>query len=273
MARRLGVCSWSLRPEGPADLVESVRRTGLRVVQLALDPLRTGEWDEQETLRVLDGAGIEIASGMMGMAGEDYSSLESIKRTGGVRPDEHWSVNLEAARANADLAGRLGLDLVTFHAGFIPHTEGGAHDPLRGVMVERLRAIVEPFTVAGVDIGFETGQETAATLIEALDEIDRPGVFVNFDPANMILYGMGDPVEAIRLLAPRVRQVHLKDATPSRAPGEWGTEVPLGEGDVDWAAFFRIVEDLDVDMMIEREAGETRLNDVAAARGFAEQHL
>lgn len=273
MAQRLGVCSWSLQPESPADLVTKVRQTGLDAVQIALDPIRTGRWDEKETADRLEDAGIVIASGMMAMKGEDYSTLDSIRKTGGVRLDECWSDNLEAARADATLATRLGIGLVTFHAGFIPHVEPGAHDPLRGIMIERLRAICEVFTLRGVDVGFETGQETAETLLQAMDELDRPGVYINFDPANMILYGMGDPVDAVRALKPRIVQLHLKDAVPAETPGEWGTEVPLGEGRVDWPAFFRVAADIGCDMMIEREAGSTRALDVSAARRFAQQHI
>ena len=104
----------------------------------------------------------------------------------------------------ADLAGEAGLDLVTLHAGFIPHA---ADDPLREVMLERLRQVVDVFAQRGIRTGFETGQETASTMLEALEDLGRPEAGVNFDPANMILYGMGDPLEGLRILAPRVLQV------------------------------------------------------------------
>src|SRR5262249_46193585 len=79
-----------------AELAERVRTCGLGAVQLALDPIRRGErgWNEQETGATLLKAGITIISGMMGMKGEDYSTLESIRRTGGVRVDANWTENL-----------------------------------------------------------------------------------------------------------------------------------------------------------------------------------
>ncbi len=269
MTRRVGACSWSLQPESPADLASKIQAVGVSAVQLALDPLRTGDWPIDETVASLSTAGVEIRSGMMAMRGEDYSTLETIKRTGGVRLDEHWEANLSAAGQNAVIAGELGISLVTFHAGFIPHEPG---DPLRRVMIERLRAVVECFTGEGVRVGFETGQETASTLISALDEFDRSEVGVNFDPANMILYGMGDPVEALRLLAPRVVQIHIKDALPSSEPGTWGSEVPVGDGAVDWPAFFGVIDSagLDCDLMIEREAGDARVKDMARACSLVE---
>ncbi len=282
MPSRVGVCSWSLHPDSPRELVERVLACGLHAVQLALDPIRTGRWSEIETRNRLaaaadhtDGSGIAILSGMMATRGEDYSTLDSIKVTGGLRPDQHWADNLAAAKANARLARRLGLSLVTFHAGFIPHEPGHP----REVIISRLRQVVDVFDDHGVRIGLETGQESAQTLLEALHELDRPHTGVNFDPANMILYGMGDPIEALTLLAGRVVQVHIKDARPSPRAGEWGTETPAGSGAVDWDAFFRVLRasvggaaaasaPLPVDCLIERESGERRVDDIRAAHGL-----
>jgi len=266
-----GLCSWSLQPTSPRDLVDKVRRVGVPGVQLALDPIRTGAWPLDETREAIAGAGIDIVSGMMAMAGEDYSTLESIKRTGGVAPDETWTANLDAAHALAQIAAMLDLPLVTFHAGFIPHE---VSDPNRGVMLDRLRQLAEVYRAAGVRLAFETGQETAETLLAALDELDRPEVGVNFDPANMILYGMGDPIDALRRLAPRLAQIHIKDAIASKTPGQWGREVRAGTGDVDWPAFFSMMRDkhIDCDLMIEREAGGDRIADMIAGRELVE-HL
>lgn len=260
----LGVCSWSVRPASPDELVSAVRALGLSRVQLALDPIRTGAWDEDQTLRALDKAGVTIASGMMAMAGEDYSTLESIRLTGGVRPDATWSVNLEAAVDNADLAARLGVSLVTFHAGFIPHDPS---DPERGAMLSRVGMLTEMFAEQGVRVALETGQETAGTLLDALREIEAPTLGVNFDPANMILYGVGDPIAAVRELAPRLAQVHIKDAVPASAAGEWGREVAVGEGAVDWTRFFSTLRAVGFrgELMIEREAGEDRVGDIRRA--------
>ena len=267
---RLGVCSWSCRAKGPAELAASIGAVGARAVQLHLDPLRTGAWGEAETVRVLAAAGIEIRSGMMGMEGEDYSTLETIRVTGGVRPARTWRANLAAAKGNAALARRLGLGLVTFHAGFLPHEAG---DPERAVLLARLGELVDVFAAEGVRVGFETGQESAMTLLGVLDELARPTLGVNFDPANMILDGRGDPIAALARLAPRVVQVHVKDARASRVPGTWGEEVPVGTGEVDWQAFFGVLraQAPAVDCMIEREAGDERVADMRRARELVER--
>ncbi len=270
MTGRLGVCSWSLAPSSPRDLAEKASAAGVRWVQLALDPMRTGAWDEEETSARLRDAGIGIASGMMAMEGEDYTTLESIRRTGGLRPDETWDANLQAARANAALARRLGLSLVSFHAGFLPHD---AHDPERPRLLARLAQVATAFAEYGVRVALETGQEHAATLLEALRDLGRPDVGVNFDPANMILYGMGDPVAAFEALAPRVLQAHVKDARPPVTKGAWGTEVPVGTGAARWPELLRRMDALrpGLDLMIEREAGAARLDDIRTARVLVER--
>jgi sugar phosphate isomerase/epimerase len=108
--------------------------------------------------------------------------------------------------------------------------------------------------------------------------LDRPNVGVNFDPANMILYGKGDPVAALKKLSTHVRQVHIKDALPSApdaAPGQWGKEVPAGTGAVDWPAFFEVAMAIvpRVNYVIEREAGGSRIEDVKAAGELVRRHI
>ena len=269
---RIGVCSWSLRTAEASNLVDMLRRIELRCVQLAIGPILHKPTVWGSVIAELRRGGIEIVSGMMAMAGEDYSTLESIARTGGVRLDETWPANRKLAEAVALLAADEGIDLVTFHAGFIPEDRD---DPERGKLLDRLRIIAQIFGKRGLRLGFETGQETAATLIEAMDELGCANVGVNFDPANMILYGKGDPVEALQLLAPRVVQIHIKDAVATDIPGTWGTEVPVGEGAVDWPAFFDVALALDppVNFVIEREAGEDRSADILAARELIDTYV
>lgn len=276
-ATPLAVCSWSLRPTSARDLCEKVAACGLSTVQLHLDPIRDGSWPEAAVVETLGTAGVRVVSGMFSMKGEDYTTLESIKRTGGVRQDTLWGDNFRAVEANGALAQRLGLSLVTFHAGFLPHTPG---DALRRTMIDRVRQLAQLFAARGIRLALETGQESAPTLLGVLAELNasltsRWHVGVNFDPANMILYGMGDPIDALRKLQPFVRQVHIKDAVATKQAGTWGEEVPVGTGGVDWPAFFKELRGTGVPMAIEREAGDNRIADVQAAaslvRRLAEQ--
>ena len=254
-----------MRAETPHALADLVHEVGVTSLQLGLDPLIHGAWKIADVQRAFESRELSIASGMMGMKGEDYSSLDTIRETGGVRPDEHWPANLAAGKECARVARELGLHLVSFHAGFLPHDPA---DPERARLLGRLRELADVFEGEGVRLALETGQETAETLDEVLAELDHPSVGVNFDPANMLLYGMGDPVEALRRLAPHVLQIHIKDATRSKVSGEWGEEVPVGTGEVDWKAFFGVCTDAGIscDLMIEREAGDERVRDMQTAR-------
>jgi len=190
--------------------------------------------------------------------------LESIRKTGGLVPDTTWEQNKSAAEENAALAENIGIELVTFHVGFIPHKR---NDPQRKVLLERLRVVADIFACHGIKIGMETGQETADTLLTVLDDLDRDNVGVNFDPANMILYGMGDPIASLKMLGDYLVQVHIKDAIPAEQKDKWGSEVVVGKGSVPWKDFFRMLNEINFSgfLMIEREAGDQRVTDIQHA--------
>lgn len=270
IADRLAVCSWSLLPTDPHDLITKLRATGISRIQLELDPIRDQPklWGDAPAL--LRDHGISIATGMFRCVGEDYSTLESIKLTGGIAPDATWAQNLKNIRAAATLAKKIGLKLVTFHAGFLPTDEA---DPSFAKMMQRLDEVSDIFMVHNILLGLETGQETAPALADLLHKLNHPNIGVNFDPANMILYDKGDPVKALRTLAPWIRQVHIKDAVRTKVPGTWGEEVVVGTGEVDWRAFFATFRQVifNVNLAIEREAGNQRVADIRAARAVVER--
>jgi sugar phosphate isomerase/epimerase len=236
-----------------------MNRCGIRYVQLALVPvLDDPSW--QDTATVLRDAGVEIISGMLETVGEDYSSLASIATTGGVSPDETWQATLKRAKNVAQIAAEMKLPLVTMHAGFLPEEQGEK----RSTMIDRLRQLGDLFGAKKIDLAFETGQETGDVLVDVLQELSHPNIGVNFDPANMILYNKGNPVAAMETLSPWIKQIHIKDAVVSEVEGAWGSEVPVGTGDVDWESFLARVPD-GVDLIIEREAGENRISDIRTA--------
>jgi sugar phosphate isomerase/epimerase len=267
ISERLAVCSWSLRPTSPESLAQTLLDLGIPRVQLALDPLCNEPAAWGHSAEVFAKAGIEIVSGMFGTLGEDYSTLESIKLTGGVVPDETWEQNWSHIESVAAIAAGLGLSLVTFHAGFLPHDPA---DPAYAKLRERIIRIARLFATHGIALGFETGQECADTLAVFLRDLGEPNVGVNFDPANMILYAKGDPITALRTLRPWLRQCHIKDALLTKTPGTWGEEVVTGTGEVDWKGFFETLVETDYNgnLCIEREAGEQRESDIRSARDF-----
>jgi sugar phosphate isomerase/epimerase len=267
---RLAVCSWSLQPSTPQQLATQLKEIGLGRLQVALDPLREkpGVWGSLAA--EMNKAGLQLISGMFGTVGEDYSTPETIRRTGGIVPDSTWEQNWKNIRQTVELAKHLQLSLVTFHAGFLPHDP---KDPDYAKLLERLRKIADVFAAERIDLALETGQETAVTLREFLEQLDRRNVGVNFDPANMILYEKGNPIEALRTLAPWLKQCHIKDARKTKVPGTWGDEVVVGTGEVPWAEFFRVLEQSGFGgyFAIEREAGSQRLQDIRVAREFVDR--
>lgn len=264
------MCSWSLQPTSPQDLAEKVEQTGVRRVQLALDPLRETPAVWGDTAEVFKQAGLKIASGMFGCVGEDYTTLESIRKTGGLTPDHTFEQNLKNAKASAVTAAKLGIKYITFHAGFIPHDPNARE---YSVMLDRIRQVAAAFGEQGVVVGLETGQETAPDLAGVLTMLNSPNIGVNFDPANMILYDKGNPIEALKLLGRWVRNVHIKDARRTKVPGTWGTEEVAGTGEVDWPKFFATLREIKFagDWVIEREAGTQRIADIKTARQMLEK--
>lgn len=264
---RLAVCSWSLQPTSAAQLCKMVKEAGLSRIQIALDPLRQNPdpWkDLGEQCRAAD---LQLISGMFGTMGEDYTTMDTIRRTGGIVPDGTWDENWTNIRLTAQHAKSLGLDLVTFHAGFLPH-EPSHPDFVK--LRDRLRQVADVFAQLKINLALETGQETADTLKAFLEILERPNVGVNFDPANMILYEKGDPISALKTLQPWIFQCHIKDAILTTTPGTWGAEVPVGTGQVDWTQFFQALKEQNFTgwLPIEREAGGQRIADVRSAQQY-----
>ena len=278
----LGVCSWSLKPRDADHLLQLLHEVELRAVQLQLSNLDSPGWNDAPA-RLRD-AGITILSGNTGSVGEDYSTLDTIRETGGIVPDATWPRNRKALERIARTAAEHDIRAVSFHAGFIPApgsapgsapAAGSADAILYEKLYDRLAEVADLFAEHGRTVLLETGQETAPALLRFLQHLGRPNVRVNFDPANMILYGKGDPVEAVRLLLPHIGQVHVKDAIASDRPGvTWGQEVPVGEGEVDWPAFFSVLHEggYEGPLAIEREAGDDRVRDVRTAATVVRRH-
>ncbi len=211
-------------------------------------PQRAAEFN-----RRLGELGITITCVFAGFEGESYADIPTVKRTVGLVPRETRAARTAELKAIADFARELDVNVVGIHIGFVPHDTANAD--YRDV-VELTRGVCDHCQRNRQALHLETGQEPVDVLIRFLDDVGRGNLFVNFDPANMILYGAGEPLPALEHLGSRVRSVHCKDATWSDRPGDtWGREVPLGEGDVDFAAFLKTLQRIGYDgpLTIERE--------------------
>jgi L-ribulose-5-phosphate 3-epimerase len=261
----IGVCSWSLAPTDTQDLVTRTKKLGLQHVQIALGAIAMlDDKRRHQEMGVLKNSGLTFTAGMISFPGEDYSTIASIKKTGGYVSEKEFPLRRQLTRAAGQLAADLGLKLLTAHIGFVPPS----NDPTYEAMIQRIGEIAGDLEELGITLTMETGQETAPELLQFLNDLQSKNVQVNFDPANMILYGAGDPIEAIGILGRHIRHVHVKDATLSGSPGlVWGSEVPFGSGEVPPKDFLRALEDAGYagPLVIEREAGETRMQDIAIA--------
>ncbi len=213
---------------------------------------RTKQHAEQ-FLAHLKELGIRITAVFGGFEGESYADIPAVARTVGLVPPATRAARLKELKEISDFTRLLGVGAVGLHIGFVPHD---AADPLYGEVVAVTRQLCDHCLANGQNLHLETGQEAADTLLRFLGEVGRDNLFVNFDPANMILYGSGEPIEALRKVGRWVRSVHCKDAKWAARPGqEWGAEVPLGEGDVGMEKFLRTLNDLGYTgpLTIERE--------------------
>ena len=275
---RLGVCSWSFHM--PLDQVAAeMRKLGIHRIHLALQPFLEGDarHGSAEGINARRKVEQRLATGewklsatMLSFSYEDYSTLESIRKTGGIVPDAHWEANKKLIRAAVKLSFELKAPYLTLHAGFLDESNPKAFR----TYIERVQFIADACGEAGVKLLLESGQETATDLVKFLGCVK--GVGVNFDPANMILYGKGDPVAAIPLLAPWIKHIHVKDAKFTKTPGTWGEEVVWGDGAVNPPAFFEALRrgGYNGAFAIEREVGDSaaRAADIAtAAKRFAVQ--
>jgi sugar phosphate isomerase/epimerase len=234
--------------------LEVARELGVRTVHLhtphaeSRTPERAAEFK-----KLLADLGITITVVFAGFEGESYADIPTVKRTVGLMPRETRAARAKELKEIADFARQLNVDVVGAHLGFVPHDKT---DPDYIELLEITRDICDHCKNNRQALHLETGQEPVDVLIAFLDDVDRDNIFVNFDPANMILYGAGEPIPAIEALGSLIHSVHCKDATWSDKPGKtWGAEVPLGEGDVDFDLFLNTLKKIGYTgpLTIERE--------------------
>jgi sugar phosphate isomerase/epimerase len=270
----LGVCSWSLQVHSIPELRRLLDRLGVNAVQIACGDPHHAAWDEGDAMpQAALAAGFTLTGAMLGFPGEDYTTPATIQKTGGFGDPALRPERLERLKWALERTRALGLTDLMLHAGFIPETG----DPERAPFLDTLGQVSALAQAKGVTIAFETGQETADLLKHTLDELKCANLKVNFDPANMLLYDKGDPIRAVELLAGYLRSVHVKDANRPTTPGQWGEEVPLGQGQVNIPRFLDTLRKVGYSgpLCIEREVGdqEGRLRDVAHGLALVRGHL
>jgi sugar phosphate isomerase/epimerase len=212
-------------------------------------------------------SGLTIHTMFVGFDGQSYADLPSIRRTVGLVLPELREHRCRVALLYSDLAHDLGVTALGAHVGFVPHDP--AHPHYRP-LVEVVRRIADRCGERGQTFHLETGQEPGAVLARFLEDVGRPNLGVNFDPGNLILYGTDEPLTALDRLAPAVRGVHCKDALPPKGPEVLGTEVPIGQGAVNFPTLIGKLREIGYGgpLVIEREHGPRVHEDVDAARTY-----
>jgi len=196
---------------------------------------------------------IQLTAVFAGFEGESYADIPTVEQTVGLVPPATRTARTREMKEIAEFARMLGCDVVALHLGFVPHD---ARDPLYAEVLEVTRDVCDHCRGLGQALHLETGQETADALLQFIKDVERDNLFINFDPANMILYGTGEPLEALRKVGAYVRSVHCKDGSWAADPGkEWGREVPLGQGDVGIEGYLRTLAEIGYTgpLTIERE--------------------
>ncbi len=270
----IGVCSWSLLVKSVSELKRLMDQLAIDVVQIACGDPHHAAWEEGDRLpEAARSAGFRMTGAMLGFPGEDYTTPQTIQKSGGFGNPPTRAERLERFQWALDRTKALGLSDLMLHAGFIPEPR----DPDRKPFLDTLAKVSDLAKRKGVTIAFETGQETADLLRLTLNELKCPNLKVNFDPANMLLYDKGDPLRAVEILGPDIRSVHVKDANRPTVPGNWGEEVPLGQGQVNIRQFVKTLQKVGYrgPLCIEREVGDQaqRVEDINDGVRFLKECL
>jgi sugar phosphate isomerase/epimerase len=259
-----GVMFWTGR-----DHVAEVKQLGVRCGQLGIDPsFEFTDAAADDWRSALEQEQFTLVTFFAAYAGESYADIPTVQRTVGFIPRATRIERFERTCALSDFAAQLGVPSIACHIGFVP--EDRTHVDYVEVR-ELVRRICDYAARHNQTFALETGQEPAAELLHFLHDVDRVNIAINFDPANMILYGTGDPVEALGILGKHVISVHCKDGLwpPKGDPNALGTEVPLGAGDVGIERFLAKLKEIGFrgPLNVEREAENQpeRLHDIREA--------
>jgi len=234
--------------------LEHVKSFGLRAGQIVFPGgyslRRAAEvWDD-----ALRAARFTPVTLVCSYTGEDYADIPTVQRSVGLVPEATRTDRVARTKAVADVGKYLGVDSVACHIGFVPEDPS---EPLYAQIRDVARDICDHVAKNGQNFTLETGQEPAQVLLQFIEDVARPNLKINFDPANMILYGTGDPIEALGVLAKHVVSVHCKDGDwPLRdEPTALGKERALGEGSVGMEPFVQKLKEIGYRgvLSIERE--------------------
>jgi L-ribulose-5-phosphate 3-epimerase len=253
----------------PDAAMAKVHDLGLPTCQVFVDEIETQLVGPLR--QALDNHQIEATSLVVGGPGKESWDFYQGPLTIGLVPRETRAARIAHIKKASDFAKQCGIPAVQTHCGFIPENP---NDPVYKETVAAMREVAAYCKRNGQNFRYETGQETPITLVRAIQDVGMDNQGVNFDLANLILYGKANPADAIELLAPYVQGIHAKDGMWPTNPKDLGQEVPIGKGKVDFPRIITRLKELNYRgaVTIEREiSGPQQLEDVREAKTYLEK--
>jgi L-ribulose-5-phosphate 3-epimerase len=252
----------------PDTAIAKVQALGLPTCQVYVEDF---EFEQASRLRqALDKRGIDATSLVVGGPGKEVWDFYEGPLTIGLVPPVTRIARIAHIKRGSDFAKQCQIPAVQTHCGFIPENP---NDPLYKETIVALRDVVAYCKNNNQNFRYETGQETPITLVRCMQDVGCDNQGVNFDLANLILYGKANPVDAIELLGPYVQGIHAKDGLWPTNPKQLGEEVAIGKGKVDFHRIIARLKELDYRgaVTIEREiSGPQQMADVRAAKAYLE---
>jgi L-ribulose-5-phosphate 3-epimerase len=252
----------------PDAAMAKVRDLGLPTAQVFVDEFEPGL---VERLRqALEKHEIEPTALVVGGPGKESWDFYQGPLTIGLVPRETRAARIAHVKKASDFAKECGIRAVQTHCGFIPENP---NDPVYKETVTAIRELASYCKRNGQAFRYETGQETPITLVRTIQDVGTDNQGVNFDLANLILYGKANPVDAIELLGTYIQGIHAKDGLWPTNPKALGEEVPIGKGKVDFPRIIARLKELNYRgaVTIEREvSGPKQIDDVRAAKTYLE---
>lgn len=188
----------------------------------------------------------------------------------GIVPAEYRFQRMQEIIKGADFAKKLGVKNVVTHMGFLP--ENPISEQYNAV-VSAIKYIALHLKENDQNLLFETGQETPVTLRRTIEDVGTSNLGINLDPANLILYGKANPIDALDVFGDLVMDIHAKDGCYPTNGKELGEEKPIGAGKVNFPKFIEKLKEIGYDgpITIEREiTGEQQRHDILVAKTLLE---
>lgn len=263
----LGVLS-SFTEDG-SNPFDVIARYGVATTQLNnWDMSKWTRENAEKVKRDLKSSGVRLAALWTGYSGTVIWDLIDGPDTMGLIPEYTRKKRIADLKAGADFAAMVGAPAIITHCGFIPETPK-CH--LYMEMLDALGEIAEYCQKLGLEFWFETGQETPVTLLRTIEDIGLPNLGINLDTANIILYGKGNPVDALDVFGKYVRNLHIKDGVYPQNGHKLGHETPIGQGKVDFEKVITKLHELGFtgELVVEREiTGEQQAKDIMTALDY-----